>query len=136
MSITGAFLWCICFAILPTIVGRESFPEGGFSWSLVGFVIVKSVIGACFACLSSLQGALYIDALGVANIGTLISFGWDVAGFGGALGPMMAFTLTMVRYYGGMDFPQAFSLFFYIAAGIAFIIALLYIFLHHASKKN
>ena len=41
-----------------------------------------------------------------------------------------------LRYYGGMGFPQAFSLFFYIAAGIAFIIALLYIFLHHASKKN
>lgn len=103
---------------------------------LVGFVIIKSVVGACFACLSSVKSAVSSDACGVANLRVISSASWDATGTGGTAGPIVAFTVTMARYYGGMDFGQAFALFFYIAAGIAFVIIILYALLHRAVQKN
>lgn len=135
MSIVASLLSCIMYGILPAVIGSPS-TEGGFSWNLVGFVIVKSIIGACFACLSSVKSALTIDVVGVANIRMISSYSWDVAGIGGSLGPMLAFTIMMSRYYGGMSYAEAISLFFYIASGFAFVNTLLYVVLHNAIKKN
>lgn len=135
ISIVAATLWCISFAVLPTIVGPGS-TDGGFSWRLVGFVIIKSFVGACFACLSSVKSAVSSDVCGVANLRVVSSASWDAAGTGGTAGPIVAFTVTMARYYGGMDFAPAFALFFYIAAGIAFVSIILYVLLHRAVQKN
>ena len=41
MSIVASLLSCIMYGILPTVIGSPS-TEGGFSWNLVGFVIVKN----------------------------------------------------------------------------------------------
>ena len=135
MSIVASLLSCIMYGILPTVIGNPN-PDGGFSWNLVGFVIVKSFIGASFACLSSVKSALTIDVVGVANIRMISSYSWDVAGVGGTLGPLLAFCTMMSRYYSGMTYAEAISLFFYIASGFAFVNTLLYIVLHNAIKKN
>jgi len=135
MSIVASLLSCIMYGILPKVIGNPS-AEGGFSWNLVGFIIVKSFVGACFACLSSVKSAVTIDVIGVANIRMVSSYSWDVAGVGCALGPMLAFTIMMSRYYGGMSYADAISLFFYIASGIALVNCGLYVILHYAIKKN
>jgi hypothetical protein len=48
MSIVATSLSCITYALLPTIVGPGS-TDDSFSWRLVGFVVAKSIVGACFA---------------------------------------------------------------------------------------
>lgn len=135
ISTVAAFVSAIAYGVLPSIVGKEELgPE--FTWRLFGFVCIKSLIGLCFSCLQVLSAAQMYDLAGGDNLQTFLRLGWPVVGVCGTAGPIVAFTTAQARFYSGMAYSQAFSLFFYIAAGLAFLNMLVNIALHLMLHRN
>mmetsp|Transcript_12587 Transcript_12587/g.27436 ORF Transcript_12587/g.27436 Transcript_12587/m.27436 type:complete len:513 (-) Transcript_12587:1195-2733(-) len=120
----------IAYAVLPVLVGPNAYETAGFTWQLFGFVAVKSVVGGCFAAQSTVRGSILDDVVGTSNLPYVFQTGWEIGGFFGAAGPIVAFTVSMSRYYAGDTFPQAFSVFFYLAAGVAILNTLVYVLIY------
>jgi len=123
------FISMISYAVLPSIVGKEEI-NSGFSWRLVLFVIAKSVIGGCFACVSSLSSSVVFDVCGSANLSTIVRLNFVSVSNLGSAGPIVAWIVTMSRVYGGVPLSQSFNT-FYIASGIACLLCLNAAWLHH-----
>ena len=58
----------IAFAVLPSIIGSDTYPDAKFTWRLFGFVCAKVCVSMCFAGMQATIGAMAVDAAGVANI--------------------------------------------------------------------
>ena len=112
------------YAVLPSITGVGTF-EPGFSWRLFGFVVAKACVSFFFATMQSVTGGVAVDAVGVANLPVAYAYVYPPCGAGAALGPISAWLITFARRYDGMTFSRAFALFFYIAAGLCGLNALL-----------
>mmetsp|Transcript_16613 Transcript_16613/g.51725 ORF Transcript_16613/g.51725 Transcript_16613/m.51725 type:complete len:101 (+) Transcript_16613:40-342(+) len=74
----------------------------------------------CFACLSTMGAPLTFDDFGPANFMLFIPLIYIVAGVGGVAGPITAINIAYYKYYDGKTFAQAFHIFFYLGAGLAF----------------
>jgi len=123
------FATCVIFAVLPTVVGE---PRGGlyfveppaptddaFSWSLFGFVVIKSAAGLTFAVSAVVSGAMGVQVFGSANLRYIMVPGWLSFGIAGAAGPITSYLTAQRRAYDGMSFANAYSLYFYLVAGLA-----------------
>ena len=108
----------VCFAVVPSIIGSDDFPEAKFTWRLFGFVCAKFVVSLCFAVTQATVGAMSTDAIGVANLPIIFIYLYHAAAPGAAGGPIAAWLITWARRYDGMPFARAFHLWFYIAAGL------------------
>ena len=110
---------CVVYAVIPVIIGSETFARAAFSWRLFGFILCKSFAGASFALLSNMCSSIVLDDAGPANFAYVCKWLYMAAGLGAAVGPIVGFIITMSRYYLGMSFAEAFHLQFYICAGLA-----------------
>ncbi len=72
----------LMYLIVPAILGDKP-PDsaGGFSWSLFGFVVVKSMISLSFASVGSLTGPTMASLGGTANLIHFIKWMWISAFF-------------------------------------------------------
>ena len=128
-SSASIFIAALClsaaaYAVLPSITGDGSFsPE--FSWRLFGFVIAKGCVSLGFSVIQGVTGGVAVDAVGVATLPIAYVFVYDFCGPAASLGPISAWLITFARRYLGMTFARAFALFFYIAAGLCGLNALL-----------
>jgi len=113
----------IAYGVIPAIIGdgKEGLVgKAVFTWRLLLFCIAKSVAGMCFACLSTMGAPLTFDDFGPANFMLFIPLIYIVAGVGGVAGPITAINIAYYKYYDGKTFAQAFHIFFYLGAGLAF----------------
>merc|ERR1712072_1238711 len=120
----------IVYALLPLITG-----DGSSSWNLIGFVIAKSVAGLAFAVGAVVGGALGVQLFGTANMHLIMVPGWFLFGIGGALVPIVAYTIAATRVEGGMGYAEAYSLYFYLAAGIALVSAAVTVAMYLMEKR-
>ncbi|GMH47734.1 hypothetical protein TrLO_g6148 [Triparma laevis f. longispina] len=126
---------CVFYGICPLIIGTGTFEYNSFSWRLVGFVIAKSVIEGCFAIQTTIFGSTLVDIAGAQNASVMLRTQWPVAGPAGFAGPASCFIITFARYYSGMNFSEAFHLFFFLACGLAALSCASFVYLYVLQLK-
>lgn len=126
----------IGYVVVPSIVGDKTY-DGGFSWQLFGFVVAKAFIGGTFSAAGGLTGPLGNTLVGTANLRTFLITLWDVTCIGSIAGVVVCMAIVTIQYDGGNgeSFARAFSVFFYVAGGIAFLNSVLLLVSYLVHKK-
>ena len=84
-AIASAFT-CLGYVLVPSIIGSKEYESAKFTWNLFGFIVVKSICGASFACLTVCIAPSIMDETGPVNFLISCKSHFLISGLGGAIG--------------------------------------------------